>query len=90
MTNSMTDSADKETGLRYMVCVGNDGYPSSLQLLKLYPVLPGEPDEEELGVVRVIDESGEDYLYPSSYFEPVGFTEEGRETVANIWEKVSG
>ena len=52
--------------LGYMVCVNNEGYPASLELGKSYEVLPddnAEPDE-----VRVVDESGEDYLYPADYF----------------------
>jgi hypothetical protein len=52
--------------LGYMVCVNNEGYPASLELGKSYQVLPddnAEPDE-----IRVVDESGEDYLYPADYF----------------------
>jgi hypothetical protein len=50
----------------YMVCVNNEGYPASLELGKLYEVLQddnAEPDE-----IRVVDESGEDYIYPVDYF----------------------
>lgn len=51
----------------FAVCVKNDGYPASLELRKLYPLLEDEFAEEH-GMVRVIDESGEDYLYPSTFF----------------------
>jgi hypothetical protein len=47
--------------------VRNDGYPASLELRKLYPVLEDEFASEH-GLVRVVDESGEDYLFPSDYF----------------------
>ena len=55
---------------RFVVCIDNTEYPASLELHKIYRVLP---DEEALadGDMRVIDESGEDYLYPADYFLPL-------------------
>lgn len=55
---------------RFAVCVQNDGYEASLQRNKLYVVLP-DPDAEREGDVRVVDESGEDYLYPANWFVPL-------------------
>ena len=52
---------------RFAVCVENREYPVSLQQWKIYRVLP-DPDAERHDQVRVIDESGEDYLFPSTYF----------------------
>ena len=54
----------------HAVCVKNDDYPASLETRKLYQVLADEKSEA-LGLVRIIDESGEDYLYPAQYFVPV-------------------
>jgi hypothetical protein len=54
----------------YAVCVKNDDYPASLELRKLYQLLADEKSGA-LGLVRIIDESGEDYLYPAHYFVPV-------------------
>jgi hypothetical protein len=51
----------------FAVCINNSGYPASLELHKIYRVLPDE-DAEQDGDLRVIDESGEDYLYPAGYF----------------------
>lgn len=51
-------------------CVDNDGYLASLERNKLYRVLP-DKDAEDLKMVRVIDESGEDYLFPVECFEIV-------------------
>ena len=51
----------------YAVCVRNDDYPASLELRKLYPVLD-DSFAAQHGMIRVIDESGEDYLYPSDFF----------------------
>ena len=51
----------------FVICVRNEGYRASLDLRKLYAVLRDEfADEHDL--IRVVDESGEDYLYPASYF----------------------
>jgi hypothetical protein len=57
----------KEKEARFVVCVNNADYPASLELHKIYRVLPDE-DAEVDGDVRVIDESGEDYLYPADWF----------------------
>jgi len=51
----------------FAVCINNSEYPASLELHKIYRVLPDE-DAERDGDLRVIDESGEDYLYPADYF----------------------
>jgi hypothetical protein len=54
----------------YVLCIDNGGYPESLEVRKVYAVLPDErADAREY--VRVIDETGEDYLYPSKYFIPI-------------------
>jgi hypothetical protein len=53
--------------LRFAVCVRNSGYEASLERNKIYPVIPDAEAERE-GDVRVVDESGEDYLYPADWF----------------------
>jgi hypothetical protein len=53
-----------------VVCVDNDGYPASLERRKLYVALPDRVAEKH-GLLRVVDESGEDYLYPKSFFRSV-------------------
>jgi len=60
----------KKPNAKFAVCVNNADYPASLELHKIYRVLP-DADAEADGDVRVIDESGEDYLYPSEYFVPI-------------------
>jgi hypothetical protein len=54
----------------FVLCIENEGYPASLELRKVYQIL-GDPAAEERGLVRVIDETGEDYLYPRSFFVPI-------------------
>ena len=51
----------------FVICVDNEGYEVSLETRKLYVNLP-DPDSEKLGLLRVIDESGEDYLFPQTNF----------------------
>ena len=52
---------------RFVICVNNEDYPASLERRKIYQVLP-DPQAAAHNMIRVIDESGEDYLYPASYF----------------------
>ena len=52
---------------RLAVCIDNTGYPVSLEPRKLYQVLP-DSEAKAHGQLRVIDESGEDYLFPASLF----------------------
>ena len=53
-----------------VICVQNDGYAVSLERRKLYIALADAKAAED-GLVRVIDESGEDYLYPSTCFRTI-------------------
>jgi len=57
----------KHASAQLALCIDNSGYPASLELHKIYRVLPDE-DAAQDGDLRVIDESGEDYLYPAQKF----------------------
>ena len=52
---------------RFVVCVRNDGYEASLERNKIYPVLP-DNDAKRDGDLRIVDESGEDYLFSADRF----------------------
>ena len=52
----------------FAVCLRNAGFDASLEVRKLYPVVD-DADAEANDLIRVIDESGEDYLYPASLFQ---------------------
>ncbi len=56
-----------ERRVQFVMCVKNDGYLASLELRKAYRLLEDEPASRR-GLLRVVDESGEDYLYPEEYF----------------------
>jgi hypothetical protein len=69
-SNGSSTKKRPQAASQYVVCVKNEEYPASLELRKLYPTVPDKP-AERAGLIRVIDESGEDYLYPSDYFVPI-------------------
>lgn len=60
----------KRVSRRYAVCIKNKGSEASLERNKLYVLLPDRQAEAD-GLVRVIDEDGEDYLYPADWFVAV-------------------
>jgi len=59
MTNKKTS--------QFVVCINNDGYLSSLERRKIYKVLP-DPEANNQQMIRIFDDSGDDYLFPISYF----------------------
>jgi len=59
----------REAG-QFILCVRDGGYPESLEIRKVYRVLP-DADAVSHGLIRVVDESGEDYLYPEDLFVPI-------------------
>lgn len=63
-----------------MVCLRNKWYEVSLERRKIYQVLP-DPQAAKLKQVRVIDESGEDYLYPRNFFAPIELPQSLRRAV---------
>lgn len=67
----------------FMVCVDNLGYEASLEIRKIYEVLE-DREAEKHHQMRVIDESGEDYLYPADYFAPVRLPAETKEKLELI------
>lgn len=54
----------------FVICIKNDDYSASLEIRKLYQIV-SDPDAENSGQLRVIDETGDDYLYPKEYFVSV-------------------
>jgi len=70
-TKSSESSSDARKGEgRFVLCIRNKDYPASLELRKVYQVLSDERASKH-HQLRVIDESGEDYLYPEEYFIPI-------------------
>jgi hypothetical protein len=59
---------------------GNEGYPASLEKRKVYQEIP-DPDAAKQNLIRVIDESGEDYLFPRELFLPIELSAEARDAI---------
>ncbi len=56
--------------MTFAICLNNEGYEAALELRKIYQVLPPEANDPR-GYIRIVDESGEDYLYQAKAFEAV-------------------
>ena len=74
---------------RFAVCVDNSDYPASLEVRKVYQVLPDQAAAAR-AYLRVIDESGEDYLYPRRLFLPVRVRPEARATLVKVLRFTQG
>ncbi|MBI3536152.1 MAG: hypothetical protein HY070_01100 [Chloroflexi bacterium] len=71
---------------RFAICVDNAEYPAALELHKIYRVLPDAQAEKD-GDMRVIDESGEDYLYPSGFFMMLALTPKTTRTLSQSFAR---
>jgi hypothetical protein len=60
----------KAEAKQLVVCIDNDGYAASLEKRKIYLALR-DTDAGKHGLLRIVDESGEDYLYPKTFFRPI-------------------
>jgi len=71
----------KSNTQHYVLCISNEKYPASLEARKIYQCVP-DPQAEAHGQIRVIDESGEDYLYPVELFLPIEIPKEATRAFA--------
>lgn len=60
----------ENTQPKFAICINNSGYPDDLRVRTVYQVLPDESAARS-NYIRIIDETGEDYLYPAEYFVSV-------------------
>jgi hypothetical protein len=70
----------KSQSKQFVVCIKNEGYPASLERRKIYIALH-DPAGEKHGLVRVVDESGDDYLYPRAFFRPIALPQSVKKAV---------
>lgn len=66
--------------MSFVICIDNSEYPASLERRKIYEAID-DADAKEHGQIRVVDESGEDYLYPAECFVDANLPEETRAAV---------
>jgi hypothetical protein len=72
--------ANKSSVKQFAVCIDNRGFAASLERRKIYVVLR-DADAEKHDLVRIIDESGEDYLYPKKFFRTVALPQAVRKAI---------
>ncbi len=65
---------------KLVICIDNAGFEVSLERRKIYVAIP-DVGAESLGQIRVVDESGEDYLYPRKFFIAVSLPQPARRAV---------
>lgn len=79
-TRAPSKKRAKATSHGFVICVETAGYKASLEPRKLYEVLP-DADARKHDQLRIVDESGEDYLYPARLFADVELPRAVREAV---------
>ena len=77
---SLKNAMAKPPTKQLVVCIDNDGYPASLERRKIYVALP-DSDAEQRGLMRIIDESGDDHLYAKALFRLIELPETVRKAV---------
>jgi len=70
----------KPQAKQLVVCVSNEGYLASLEKRKIYIALR-DADAEKHGLLRIVDESGEDYLFPKTFFRSIALPQAVRKAV---------
>jgi len=77
----------KARAKQLVVCVDNDGYLASLELRKIYVALR-DIDAEKHDLIRIVDESGEDYLYPKAFFRVIALPQAVRRAVLAVGDGI--
>ena len=65
---------------KFAICIKNDGYPASLIVRKVYGILEDE-EATSIGMLRIVDEEGEDYLFPRDHFILIALPDEVEEAL---------
>ena len=68
---------------KFVICINNSDFPVSLEIRKIYKAIP-DSEAAKTDQIRVIDESGEDYLYPVACFIDANLSEEIQEALAKV------
>jgi hypothetical protein len=68
---------------RYVMCLDNKNHPITLEVRKVYKVVD-DPFAESHGAIRIIDETGEDYMYEAGRFVPVELPEAANEVFESV------
>lgn len=71
------------TQMHFAVCINNAAYPDDLKLRTIYQVLPDESAARS-NYLRIVDETGEDYLYPAELFVSIDVPAEAQKAIARV------
>jgi hypothetical protein len=74
------ETMPKTQAKQLVVCINNEGYATSLEKRKIYAALR-DASAEKHGLLRIVDESGEDYLYPKAVFRSITLPENVKKAV---------
>ena len=78
--NSRSKAYSKTQEKQFVICVDNDGYAASLERRKIYIALR-DAEATKHGMLRIVDESGDDYLYPKAFFLSIALPEAAKKAV---------
>ena len=70
----------KQQSKQLVVCINNEGYPTSLEKRKIYLAFR-DATADKRGLIRVVDESGDDYLYPKTFFRSIALPQAVKKAV---------
>lgn len=70
----------KSQAKQLVICINNEGYPASLEKRKIYLAFR-DASAEKHGMLRIIDESGDDYLYPKAFFRSIALPQSVKKAV---------
>jgi len=73
----------KSDAPKFVVCLNNEGVPASLEVRKIYRVIP-DKEAAASGDLRIVDESGEDYLYPAGWFATIRLPQDVVESLMRV------
>ena len=79
----------KQPSRQLVACIENDGYAASLEKRKIYAALR-DPAAEKHGLLRIIDESGDDYSYPKVFFRSITLPQAIKSVRRKSWQSVCG
>jgi hypothetical protein len=82
----MARGSHKKVREEFVLCFENESNPESLEILKVYRALP-DAEAQRHKMIRVVDEEGEDYLYPKDYFVKVELSPAARKRFAEAWDR---
>jgi len=81
MTTKQPATPRRKITSRFVICIKNEGYSVSLEKRKIYRVIP-DTKAYAHNLLRIVDESGEDYLYPTDCFVPIHLPQRARAVFA--------